>query len=246
MKLRLLPAMVSLGLGFVAPARSGEPALSVPAEPLVSLQSPAGWSLGARWQGDSREFDVGDEALDMDMNHALAQVGYSVLPSLHLRGELGWARAEQDFEDGEGGLEWAVGAVANLVEFVLESSPVVGKQQTIGLGFELFYREVESNFDEADFEYGEVTAAPVFTYARNRRGDVVWRPYQPEGVLVQAGVQFSSIDGDYGDEGVAENRDFGFLAGAGMQWENGWVTQFRAVLYGAHDRSLGLGVAYNF
>jgi len=240
--------VVSVFLVCIGAKIFAEANISVPSQSLITLDTPSGWSVGFRGQMGAREFKAGDDVWSMETIHAVGRLGYSFLPFLHGLAELGWCRVERtddDPEKGESGLEWAVGLKANLIEHVISRSPVLGKQKVAGLGIDVGYRHCESNFDE-DFDWSDFTVAPCISYTVERKGDIIWHPYEPTGGRISAGLIFSQVDGDYGNENLEGNRNFGFLVGADMLSTSGWVAQMRVISYGAGDGGVSLGVMYHF
>lgn len=242
---------VALAAGFWIPASFAQDEgshLTGTPEALVQIDRPSGWSVGAQLRFDRRELVAGEELLRLDVDYALARVGYAPLPWLQAYGELGWDRA--DNEDlgvkGEGGLAWGVGLQGSFVEYVMRSSPVTGRKESFGLGGEIAYRSTESNFPDQDLSWGEFIVMPTVQYTRNYEGE--WDHHQaraPE-LLLRGGVLFSAIDGEYGDVDVEGNRNFALHLATAARWAGSWVTGIYANLYGSSDRSLGLEVAYHF
>ena len=219
--------------------------VSLPSDALLSVERPHGWSGGARYEYGSRSFKHDGTVTDFDMNHMLGQAGYSPFSFLHVYAEAGWNRAERVDRTGQGGFEWAAGATVNLAQQVHSRSPVVGKKQWLALEVDAAYRMAESNFEE-DFQWTEITVAPGLRYTINRIGEYLWLPQEPTGVSLLAGVVYSILDGDLGDTSLKGNRDFAFRAGIDLRFASAWVTQLRGIFYSAEDRSLGVGLAYNF
>jgi hypothetical protein len=215
---------------------------------MIELARPDGWSVGAVIRLDRRELTAGEELLRLDVNYALARVGYAPVPFFQVYGELGWDRA--DNEDigvkGESGVAWSAGLLGNFVEYVIRSSPVTGKKETFSLGGELAYRYAESNFPDDNLNWGELIVLPTVQYTRKYDGDWDRHRVPPAEILVRGGVLFSSIDGEYGDQDVEGNRDFALHLATAARWRGSWVTGIYGNFYGSSDRSIGLELAYHF
>jgi hypothetical protein len=232
-------------MALAGPEARAEGDMAQPAAALVTLEQAPGWSVGVRYQFGNREFRNGAQVLDLDMQHALAGIGYSPVYFLHLRAEAGWNRADRMDADGQGGLEWAAGGTVSVLEYVWRRSPVVGKTQSFALDVDAAYRAGQSNFAD-DFDWKEYTVAPSVRYTLEHRGEYLFSPFAPTGVGLRAGVVYSHLRADYGPADLDGNRDFGFQAGVDLRFEDGWVTQLRGTWFAEGDRSYGLGLAYNF
>jgi len=220
--------------------------LRVPSEPLIRLSKPTGWTAGIRGQQESRKFRTGGELLETDISRVVGRLGYSFSPSVQGILELGWLRAEQKHQKGEGGLDIGLGLNTYLLEYVINESPVVGKKQMVGVEIELLLTHAGSNFAEQEFDWTEFTASPCITYAANRKGDLLFHPYQPIGIGARAGLVYAAVDGDYGSNSARENRDFGFVVGCDFLSLNGWLTQIKATSFGGGEGMVSGGVTYNF
>jgi len=229
-------------------ARSAEPVakLEGTSRALVSIRPTAGWSAGARFQMDRRKFKIGEETMDLDINHMVGHIGYRVLPFVHLLAEAGASHADWVQREGERGFEWAVGADVSVLEHLIRESPVVGRKQSIAIGATVRYRHAESNFGDADFDWSELRVAPSISYTVNRRGEVLHYTFEPISAKVRAGVAFCSVDGEYGDQDVEQDRDFGLVVGADLLANEGWTLQIEGTFFGSSDNEVGVGVGYYF
>lgn len=232
------------GWGIV-PARA-QSGLDGAGQALFSPSDPEGWSIGGSFGVLSRELKLGGEVLELDAHRVVVEVGRDLVPSVQLALQAGWTQAESEDRDGENGPTWAVLGRVNLAETVLRASPQVGRQEWAGLEVEGGYRHSTSNFDETEFDWSEVFVAPAAYYRVNHRGDARRPTFQGTGYGIRLGLVFNSIDGDYGDASVDENRNFGFLAGADVRWWKGWAGQLLAHVYGSGDNTVEAGVYYHF
>ena len=246
------PALaLAIAAGLRGPAVSAQPdtgQLTGTPEALVELDRPAGWSVGTQLRFDRRELKAGEELLRLDVDYAVARVGYAPLPFFQFYGEMGWVRADNEDAGvtGEGGFAWGAGLLGNVVEYVLRSSPVTGKKEAFSLGGELAYRASESNFPDRDLSWGEFIALPTVQYTRKYEGDWRIQGKAPPDILLRGGVLFSSLDGDYGEASVKGNRDFALHLAVATRWAGSWVTGIYGNFYGSSDRSIGLDFAYHF
>lgn len=228
-------------------ASGGQGDVGLATTPLVSVTQADGWYVGTRFQIDGREFEVGSEVVELDVNHIVAQLGYRIVPSMMAIVEAGSCKTElPDDVDGENGIELAGALSVNVLEHALVSSPVVGKKHVTGLLVDVEYRYCESNLDDRDMNWRSLVAMPSVYYLVNRRGDAVWEPFEPNGIALRGGLVFQNIEGDYGTEDLAENRDFGFMIATDIYSESGWVTQIMGRFFGSNDHTLGVTVGYNF
>lgn len=245
MKIFFVACLSVLLLAVLPTQAAPESRLDATSGALITAQ-PGGWSSGVVLQRDRREFKVADDLLALDVNHALFRLGTAPLPFLSLRGEIGISEAESDSEKGEAGLQWGVGAYARLLDLPIESSPVVGLKKSISIGVDLEYTSCESNFDEVDFNWTEWRVNPLFSYTSNRRGEARWFFYDPQAVAVRAGPVFISSDGDYGEQSLEENRNFGGRVVFDLLWEHGWVTRLDGTFLSADEREIALVIEKNF
>ena len=229
--------------GASAQGRMGQPA-----EALVTLERSPGWTVGIRHQIGRRDFRADSTDLDVDIVHTVGKLGYSVLPFLRAEVEVGYCRAEQVEMgiDGERGVEWSGRVCANLLEHVLQASPVVGKQHYVNFGVTAAYTQSESNFREIDFSWSEILVTPTLTYVADRGPVPAGLIYEPTGAALRSGLSFSGVDGDYGNEVVEGARDFGVLLGADVRWSSGWLARLDCTFFGKRDHTLSLGLTYDF
>lgn len=226
-----------------AQAQRMEPAT----EPVVAIESPGGLSAGLRAQWDRREFKVGEaRPLSLDLTHIVARLGADLAPFAHAWVEAGMMQAEGIADEGEAGLEWAVGGDLNALEYVIRKSPVVGKREWLGLNLAASYRQQESNFDERDLRWNEIRLLPYLKYGQNLAGEDGWRPYHPDGMLLRLGLAMVRADGEYGSKDLEENRNFGALFGVDLRWHSGWVTRLDVLLFGSEEREVSLGISRFF
>jgi hypothetical protein len=238
--------VVGLMLSLALVATAQETRVGPQATPLLSITAADGWYAGTRLEMAAYEFEAGPETLQIDVDRAVAQLGYRVLPWAVGVIEAGACKAEMDDEDGETGVELAGSLSINVLEQVIKTSPVVGRKQVAGLLLDLSYRYCESNFGERDLNWSTLTAMPSVYYLVNRTGEAIWRPFEPTGITLRGGLIYRNIEGDYGTESLDENRDFGFLVATDIYGDSGWVTQLTGRFYGSDDHEVGLTVGHNF
>ncbi len=243
----LHPLIASFFLVSVAAAAAQpEGKLTNPDTPLITLDRPDGWTVGARAQVDRRLFDTDAGALDTDIVHAVGRVGVSILPFLSVGVELGSADAKLPGVDGSGGLEWAVTADANVLEHVIRHSPVNGFKESLRIDVAASYMRAESDFRDGNLDWSEFTAVPMLTYVLLRRPETLWYRYEPTGMAVHGGLAFSSVDGDFGTQSFHEQQSLGWMVGLDLLLDSGWVVSTGANVYGSSDREVSFGLAYNF
>ena len=192
-----------------------------------------------------RELKATDQVLDLKGWHTLGYVGFRPLDWLTFDAGIGATKASIADDDGEAGLDWMVQARANFLDYVMQSSPVFGKQQSVTLGALLSYQRSESNPSDQDFHWNETVFSPIVTYAVNLRGPGNWQPYEPLAASIKAGLVLSGIDGKLGDQDLSENRNFGFTLGADLQFNSGFVLGMDMVRYGESDWSFTASLSYN-
>lgn len=250
MRICRIGSIVTVALGVVvvlaAPRSFAQGRISSADTAALTIGSPHGWTVGVRGQLGRRKFETADEIIPLDLSHYVARIGFNVLPFATLMAEAGVSRADWDKLEGERGFEWAALAEVNVLEHIIRESPVVGKKESVGLATRVIYRHSESNFENADLDWSDTKVQPYIYYAVNRRGEPIWHPYEPDGARVLGGLAFSRIEGDFGDEALKEERNFGLLAGAELRSAKGWTMQIDVVLYGSSDNEVSLGAAYHF
>ncbi|MBN1673031.1 MAG: hypothetical protein JXR37_18440 [Kiritimatiellae bacterium] len=244
---RKIPACLVLCCFLIPLAgRAQSSLISAPARSAVETGRAAGWTFEARFQSDSRELKAGNTVVDLGMARLVARAGVDILPYLQLAVDAGWNRAELDGEEGEGGLLLGAGLRMNVYEYVIEASPVLGRKQTIKLGAAATYARGESNFGATDFDWAAVTVAPWIAYTRNVEGPDNWRPYAPSGVAVYGGLVWASIDADYGDVGLDENRNFALLLGGDMRMYSDVSFNLEVQFFTEGDVSSSVAIGYHF
>ena len=121
-----------------------------PDEAAFTLHESPGIGLGARFQFEQREFKLKDpiqgasDRFDADIAQFYMRAGGNPVSFLHLIGEAGYSSIDLDFGDGDGGFSWGLGFQADLLDRVLETSPVVGHKRVISFGLEGWFRQVSS------------------------------------------------------------------------------------------------------
>ena len=234
-------SLISTGLPHLASARL-EPTSSA----MLTLTEPQGWNAGLRLRRDRREFQIGPETDKLDIDQATFRLGFAPLSFINVWAEAGVVRAEDIQEKASTGLQWGVGAYARIFELPIDSSPVVGHKRTIAGGVEVTYTESESNFDNADFDWSELRLSPLASYIQNRKGDLRWFNYGPEGIAVHGGPIFIRNSGTLDGSTVREKSDIGARVVFDILWASGWVTSFDGSFIGDSERQLSLGFSKNF
>jgi hypothetical protein len=223
-----------------------------PDEAAFTVHESPGIGLGARFQFEQREFtldhrsDGGNGRFDADIAQIYMRAGGNPASFLHLIGEAGYSSIDLDTADGDGGFSWGLGFQADLLDRVLETSPVVGHKRVLSFGLEGWFRQVSSEFGSEDLDYSEFQIMPTMRYTRNRRGEPLWQPYQPTGISGELGFVYSYIDGELGSSDFEAEQEFGLLLGASFRLWSGWIAEVRGVIYGDSDFSLSFGTTYYF
>lgn len=241
----LIAVIVSAVLVPLAPALAEESRLEPTSSALTTVTG-GDWSAAVRLGRDRREFDLGDELLGLDVDHLLFRFGLAPLSYLSLRAEVGVSTADAISEKGEGGLEWGVGGYLRIADFAIESSPVVGLQKAVSFGVDVAYSRCESNFADTDLDWNEWRVNPLVSYTHNRAGENRWFLYKPEALALRAGPAFVSSEGDYGEQSLQENHNFGARIIFDLLWSEGWVLSLDGLFLGSEERQLGLAVERNF
>ncbi len=235
-------SLISAGVPHLAAAR-----LEATSSAMLTLTEPQGWNAGLRLRRDRREFQIGSSKTDkLDIDQVTFRLGFAPLSFINLWAEAGVVRAEDIQEKASTGLQWGVGAYARFFEMPIETSPVVGHKRSIAGGLEVTYTESESDFDQADFNWSELRISPLVSYIQNRKGEVRWFNYEPEGIAVHAGPVFIRNSGNLEGLSVREKRDFGARVIFDVLWASGWVTSFDGTFIGDEERQLSLGFSKNF
>ena len=131
---------------------------------LIELDRTPGWNLGPNLLIGQRAYEVGDEALSVDLRNITVRLGFRPMTALHVWGEMGVGQADRRGrmtdpisgdatgdqrleEDGNGsaGLVWAVGGGLAVFEYVLRTSPMFGHQESLALDLMASYRVSESD-----------------------------------------------------------------------------------------------------
>jgi hypothetical protein len=221
--------------------------ITAPDEAALTTIQGSDWNFGVYFQSDNREIRFQDADVLMEGQHAMARVGYKVLPFLQIYVDGGWYQGQLDEERGSGGSTLAAGASASLAEYVIKASPVLGRQQTFTLLVSGDMSQSQSSVsDRGDLTWHEYRLMPTVRYLRNLEGPDNWHPYQPTGVALQGGPVFTRLDGDVNGESLEGKQDIGFFLGLDMRMGGGWNLNFNSAWYGANDRTLRLGAGFYF
>ncbi len=213
---------------------------------IITLKNPRNLSVGLRLQRDRREFKTGDELLGLDINHALLQIGVTPLPFLSLLAEGGASHAERIDDKGNGALQWGFGVHVKALEYIIESTPVVGTKKAVALEIDISYSHCESDFSDKDISWDEFIISPLLSYTSHSTRRHTWFSNEPAATAIRGGPVFISTDGDYGETSLKENNNFGgriicdFLLGGGR------VTRKEGIFIGSDERQIAFGVARHF
>ncbi|MBT3296432.1 MAG: hypothetical protein HN919_20620 [Verrucomicrobia bacterium] len=243
LRFTLLPLCAMLSLAPASTASAGQ--MAGPPASLVSLADPEGWFASVAYINSDRQVRFGDTVTDVDFNRVIAATGVTVLPFLDLRVEAGWVTADMGVAEGEGGLEWGVGARAAIWEYIIEGTPALPRRRALRVEADVAYHAGRSNF-ETDFEWTALTVSPLLRYTHDRTTEAVWHHRHATGLAAYAGFQYSDWSVDFGTLTGEGNRDFGLRLGADVRVASGWLTQLDAVLYDGSDRRLTIGMGYTF
>lgn len=234
-------SFISMGFPHLSSAK-----LEATSSAMLTLTEPQGWNAGLRLRRDRREFKIGYVNDKLDIDQATFRLGFAPLSFINIWAEAGVVRAEDIQERASTGLQWGVGAYARIFELPIDSSPVIGHKRSIAGGVEVTYTESESDFDEADFSWSELRVSPLVSYIQNRKGDVRWFNYEPEGIAVHAGPVFLRNGGKFDGLTIREERDIGARVVFDILWASGWVASFDGTFIGDEERQLSLGFSKNF
>jgi hypothetical protein len=250
-KYSFLPVSLILTL-LHSPPSMAQNAMRGPDEAAFTVHDSPGIGLGARFQFEQREFKLNGQPegvnnrFDADIAQFYGRAGGNPVPFLHLIGEAGYSSIDLDTADGDGGFSWALGFQADILDRVLESSPVVGHKRVLSLGLEGWIRQVTAEFGADDLDYNEFQIMPTLRYTHNRRGEPLSRPYQPTGVTAELGFAYSYVDGELGSSDFEAEQEFGLLLGTSFRLWRGWMADLRGIIYGNSDFSLSFGPTYFF
>jgi hypothetical protein len=245
-KYRTLIASV-LCAGLPGLAWGASPHITAPDNSALTTVEAEGWNFGVYFESDQRDVQVlGGDKL-MESQSVMARVGYKVLPFLQVYVDGGWSQAQLDEDTGSGSASFGAGASASLAEYVIKSSPVLGKKETFAILLSGHVSQSESSLaHDGDLKWREYQLVPAVRYLVNLEGPENWHGYQPTGVALKTGVIFTTLDGDIGGDNLDGKRDAGFYLGVDMRMAEGWVLALDTALYGANDRTLRAGAGFYF
>ncbi len=212
----------------------------------VTLASPERLNLGAWVRFGGREFQTSQDVLECDQTHYVLRLGFRALDFAHLWAELGMSEARTRRDEGEMGLEAAAGAGLRLLELVLAGNDIEPRKECLAIEFDASFRTVESNFGDRDFHYQELRLSPAVVYSLSREDEARWRRFDPVGADFRLGAVFAQADGEFGDETIEQNHDFGAQLGGGLLLPGGWTLALDAVLFGGADREFAVGFSRIF
>ena len=227
------------------PIVAPEPKAGSPADSALEAVTPEGWNVGAGYSLERRSLLLGGAVHDFSDWRSTVWLGYKPVRWLAVEAGAGASRGKLDGDKGELGLDWLARVRFNLAEYVIERSPVLGKQQSVRLGGVLSYEASESNDATADFAWRELLASPTVSYNVNLRGPGNWHPYDAVATGLRLGLLFSRIEGERGADDLQENRNFGLSAGAYLQFSGGSVLDVDLRTYGSDDQVLVFALTYN-
>ncbi len=202
---------------------------------LLTTRAPAVLDASVVVDAGKRELVSGNTTHRVDLLRIVPRVGIDVAPWLSLHAGIGWAQADVDLRDDEGGLAWNVGARLALIEQTLIDSPVTGPVQAWGLAVECDYAYTESSAGAVGSDWFELTVTPLLHYTVGRRSESIPDGRRVPGSALTLGLQFSDIDGDLEAVPVHGRRDFAPVIGGEVLLGNDWAVSLRTVIFGTHD-----------
>lgn len=221
--------------------------LTAPSEALISVDYAAGWSTGFGLRFDTRAMKGPDEVEeDVDFRDIGLRLGATPAPWLHAYADLAYSQATWLEDEGDGGFGWGIGLRVHLLEYVLRSSPVVGKKEVVILAVNAAYHQASSEGDTETMDWAEILVEPQVMYVVNRRGEPYWRSFQNNGYALRLGLAYSGLDAERGGVDFEASQEVGGMIGADLRWDSGWIVQLKATLYGTDDHSIGLATVYHF
>jgi len=166
------------------------------------------WHVGAYFRSHERrvEDDNGFET-DVDIDRALAIVGYDVLPWLAIYGALGGCDASEKYSSGsDAALEYGMGAWFNLLDH--DTFDFLETVQRFRVQGTLQY----TMFDNDDFTWGELAGNVTFGITHEVIGNkFLW----PNAITAYVGPAFNVVvSDDYDADG---DNMFGLVAGVEAQ-----------------------------
>lgn len=209
---------------------------------LVRLDEELQWSGGGRFAVGKRDLVIPGQSGHIHINtlSAAATLQLDVLSWAALFAEAGWIQATRGEEDGEGGLQGGAGADLNLFEGVFDASPEAGRKGSLTLNTIVAYRRYESNFPDHPFEWGEWTVEPALAYRVNYRSDLIEHQGLGDIFAIRAGLRYSDISGEFGNDNIEEQRNFGALGGVEVGFSHNVFISLSGVYYSGSDNEIAL------
>jgi hypothetical protein len=225
--------------------------ITSPSGALLSTTEAQKWNFGVDYLFAQRDIEIVSATRFMESQQLMARFGYEVFPFLNLQVGAGWCQAQLDERKGDSGVALSAAATASLAEYIIDSSPVLGKKQSVAILFTARYLQSQSGFDEGeegdkDFAWHEVQLLPAVRYFINLEGPENWQGYDPTGVAATFGPLVSDLRGEFGTDTLEGERNTGLLLGFDMRFFQGWVFNFTGMFYDSNDRSLSIGAGYYF
>jgi hypothetical protein len=233
------PACVTLILlGLTAGQTFAAAALSPADKPLFSAVPNGSITTAFMFDFGSRVLEDDGVGYEFDSMRITGRLGYSPASWVNLYVSAGYTRAEYELTEGQGGLTADAGILLNLFEFPIENVGMISTRQSIGITVDTTFTYSESNFSEADFNWTEISVIPTIQYRVDRSGRPTARAYDAQAAALRGGLIFDSIDADFGDRSLCENRNFGFLLAGDVMLSNLWVGTLSMNYYDNDDRTV--------
>lgn len=220
--------------------------ISVPVDSLVRVDDLTGITIEGAVRSLGRDVEWKDSAFELDGWYGFAGVAFSPVDMLRLGAFAGAATLDMGSRDGDYGLLWGLNASLNLVDFVLDESPVFGKKKWIRLMADMEYLRAEPSMDGVDVSLDEFTVAPHVTYAVNFQGADRWHPVTLLGAAIRGGMVFSKIDAEIAEQTYEEVNDFGVMMGVDLQFNEEIGLKLTSYLFADDDMSIDVRFGYYF
>ena len=230
--------------------------ITTPSRSLIETTQSGGWNFALDYTFRNRDLSIADSERILKEQQLAAYCGYELFDFLNLQAGAGWVRPQLNGVPGKSGFALLGNATASLAEYIIEKSPVLGKQQSLGLLVSGRYIGTQSEIDDTtkttviaedqDFKWHEFQVIPMVRYYLNLEGPENWAPYDPTGYDVQAGVIYDDARGDLGASRFAAQRKGGLYLGLDMRFTKGWVFTFNGSFYSSSDLTMAIGSAYYF